>query len=66
MKAEEFEQLTPEESVAKEVEMREQLFRLRFQLSMGQADGIKKYRALKKDLARLLTVRAQLAARAEA
>ena len=66
MKAEEFEQLTLEESVAKETEMREQLFRLRFQLSMGQADGIKKYRALKKDLARLLTVRAQLAARAEA
>ena len=66
MKAEEFEQLTTVESVAKEAEMREQLFRLRFQLSMGQADGIKKYRALKKDLARLLTVRAQLAARAEA
>lgn len=66
MKAEEFEQLTLEESVAKEAEMREQLFRLRFQLSMGQADGIQKYRALKKDLARLLTVRAQLAARAEA
>ena len=66
MKAEEFEQLTTEESVAKEAEMREQMFRLRFQLSMGQADGIKKYRALKKDLARLLTVRAQLAARAEA
>ena len=66
MKAEEFEQLTQEESVAKEAEMREQLFRLRFQLSMGQAAGIKKYRALKKDLARLLTVRAQLAARAEA
>ena len=62
MKAEQFEQLTTEESVAKEAEMREQLFRLRFQLSMGQADGIKKYRALKKDLARLLTVRAQLAA----
>ena len=39
--------------------MREQLFRLRFQLSMGQVDGIKKYRALKKDLARLLTVRTQ-------
>lgn len=66
MKAEEFEQLTSEESVAKEAEMREQLFRLRFQISMGQADGIKKYRALKKDLARLLTVRAQLAVRAEA
>ncbi len=61
MKAEEFKQLTPEELAAKETEIREQLFRLRFQLSMGQADGIKKYRALKKDLARLLTVRAQTA-----
>ena len=66
MKAEEFEQLSPEESLAKEAEMREQLFRFRFQLSMGQADGLKKYRAMKKDLARLLTVRAQSAARAEA
>ena len=66
MKAEEFEQLTLEESVAKEGEMREQLFRLRFQLSMGQVDGIKKYRALKKDLARLLTVRTQQAAQAGA
>ena len=66
MKSAELKQLTLEESIAKEAEMREQLFRLRFQLSMGQVDGIKKYRALKKDLARLLTVRAQLAARAEA
>ena len=59
MKSAELKQLTLEESIAKEAEMREQLFRLRFQLSMGQVDGIKKYRALKKDLARLLTVRTQ-------
>ena len=66
MKAEEFSQLTPVELDAKEIEIREQIFRLRFQLSMGQVDGIKKYRALKKDLARLLTVRAAQAAQAEA
>ena len=59
MKSAELKQLTLEESIAKEAEMREQHFRLRFQLSMGQVDGIKKYRALKKDLARLLTVRTQ-------
>ena len=59
MKSAELKQFTLEESIAKEAEMREQLFRLRFQLSMGQVDGIKKYRALKKDLARLLTVRTQ-------
>lgn len=34
----------------------EQLFRLRFQMGMGQMEGLKKYRALKKDRARLLTV----------
>jgi large subunit ribosomal protein L29 len=34
----------------------EQLFRLRFQMGMGQTEGLKKYRALKKDRARMLTV----------
>lgn len=34
----------------------EQLFRLRFQMGMGQAEGLKKYRNLKKDRARMLTV----------
>ena len=66
MKAEEFRQLNPDELAAKELELREQMFRLRFQLSMGQADGVKKYRAVKKDLARLLTVRTQQVAQVEA
>ena len=35
---------------------REQMFRLRFQMSMGQMDGVKKTRALRKDRARMLTV----------
>lgn len=34
----------------------EQLFRFRFQMGMGQMEGLKKYRLLKKDRARLLTV----------
>jgi large subunit ribosomal protein L29 len=34
----------------------EQLFRLRFQMGMGQMEGLKKYRVLKKDRARMLTV----------
>jgi large subunit ribosomal protein L29 len=37
-------------------ESQEQLFRLRFQMGMGQTEGLKKYRNLKKDRARLLTV----------
>ena len=38
-------------------QMDEQLFRLRFQMSMGQTDGLKKYREVRKDKARLLTVK---------
>ena len=34
----------------------EQLFRFRFQMGMGQKEGLKKYRGLKKDRARMLTV----------
>ena len=34
----------------------EQMFRLRFQMSMGQMDGVKKFRALRKERARMLTV----------
>ena len=37
-------------------EMEEQRFRLKFQMSMGQTDGLKKLRAMKKDRARMLTV----------
>jgi len=47
-------------------EMTEQLFHLKFQISMGQTDGLKKYRAVKKDRARVLTLlrEREIAARA--
>jgi large subunit ribosomal protein L29 len=32
------------------------MFRLKFQMTMGQTDGVKKYRLLRKDKARMLTV----------
>ncbi len=41
---------------SKELEMREHLFRLKFQLAGGQTDAVKKIRELKKDLARLKTI----------
>ena len=34
----------------------EQLFRLRLQMSMGQNDGLKKIRAMKKTRARIFTI----------
>jgi large subunit ribosomal protein L29 len=37
-------------------ELAEQIFRLRFQLSTGQAEGLKKLREAKKDMARIKTL----------
>jgi large subunit ribosomal protein L29 len=37
-------------------EMDEQLFRLQFQMRMGQTDGLKKVRLMKKDRARIYTI----------
>jgi large subunit ribosomal protein L29 len=38
------------------LETQEQLFRLKFQIGMGQAEGVKRYRELRKDRARMLGV----------
>ena len=43
----------------------DQLFRFRFQMGMGQMEGLKKYRNLKKDRARMLTVLAEKKAAGE-
>ena len=37
-------------------ETNEQIYRLRLQILMGQTDGVKKYRTLRKDRARVLTI----------
>jgi len=54
--AEKFRALDPAELDKQLREGAEQLFRLRFQMSMGQMDGIKKVRTLRKERARILTV----------
>ena len=56
MRAEKLRELDDNELRAQEQEIGEQIFRLRFQLGMGQTDGLKKYRVLKKDRARIRTV----------
>ena len=49
-----------DELLAQEKDLTEMIFRLRFQLSMGQAEALKRLREAKKDLARVKTlVRAQ-------
>ena len=41
---------------AQHKDLTEQIFRLRFQLSTGQAEGLKKLREAKRDFARIKTV----------
>ena len=54
--AEKFRALDPAELDKQLREGAEQMFRLRFQMSMGQMDGVKKVRVLRKERARILTV----------
>jgi large subunit ribosomal protein L29 len=56
MKADKIRELDSDELRRQAVEIREQNFRLRFQLSMGQSDGLKKLRNIRKDRARILTI----------
>jgi large subunit ribosomal protein L29 len=56
MKAEKIREIDAKDLAVKAREIDEQLFRLRFQMAMGQMEGLKKYRELKKDRARMLTI----------
>ena len=56
MKAQSIRDLDENEIKAKLKEMDEQMFRLHFQMSMGQMDGLKKARQMKKDRARIYTI----------
>jgi len=56
MELEKIRNLSDAELVALEKTSAEQLFRLRFQVSLGQNDGVKKLRELRKEIARLKTV----------
>ena len=59
MKVDKIRQLDSAEVAKQAKEIKEQMFRLRFQMSMCQMDGLKKYREIKKDRARMLTVQRQ-------
>ena len=48
--------LSADELQAQEAEMKEQMFRLRFQWSMGQTETLKRLRELRRDQARMQTI----------
>ncbi len=56
MKADKIRELDGTELGRELASMGEQMFRLKFQMKMGQMEGLKKYRGLKKDRARMLGV----------
>jgi large subunit ribosomal protein L29 len=56
MEVEKIRNLNPDELAEQQRESAEQLFRLKFQMKMGQTGGLKKMRELRKDLARIKTI----------
>ena len=59
MKANELRKLSTAELVAKEKELKEELFNLRFRLATGQLDNTMQISSVKRDIARALTVQTQ-------
>ncbi|HXZ42359.1 MAG TPA: 50S ribosomal protein L29 [Terriglobales bacterium] len=56
MKPEKVRNLTDEELSHQERDLNDQLFKLKFQLNMGQTESLKKIRGLRKDIARVKTI----------
>jgi large subunit ribosomal protein L29 len=66
VKADKVREMSAEELNAKERELSEQLFKLRFQKSIGQLDNALKIRETRRDIARVKTVLRQKRAQAAA
>ena len=56
MKIQELKELSADELKTKEVELQDQLFKLRFQKSLGQLDSPMKVKNVKRDIARIKTL----------
>jgi large subunit ribosomal protein L29 len=56
MKAEQIREMSVDDLRGKEKELQEQLFKLRFQKSIGQLDNALKLRETRRDIARVKTV----------
>jgi large subunit ribosomal protein L29 len=56
MKVDKIRNLTEVELSHQERELADQLFKLKFQLNMGQTESLKKSRGLRRDIARVKTI----------
>lgn len=59
MRPAEIRELSTEELIKKESELREDVFRLRFKLSTGELEDTSKIKQAKKDIARIKTILGQ-------
>ena len=62
---EKYRDMKHEELQLQERELAEQVFRLRFQMSSGQSEGLKKLREARRDLARVKTLLHERASKSE-
>ena len=56
MKVDKIRNLTDAELSHQERDLADQLFKLKFQMNMGQTESLKKIRGLRKDIARVKTI----------
>ncbi|HXM59309.1 MAG TPA: 50S ribosomal protein L29 [Terriglobales bacterium] len=56
MKSEKIRNLTDDELRHQERDLNDQLFKLKFQLNMGQTESLKKLRGMRRDIARVKTI----------
>jgi large subunit ribosomal protein L29 len=59
METDKIRNLTSDELVQQEKDSMDQLFRLKFQMKMGQTESLNKIRGLRKDIARIKTIARQ-------
>lgn len=59
MKAKEIRELNEDELETKEQELKDQLFKLKFQHALGQLENAMKMKQIRKDLARIQTIRVE-------
>ena len=60
MKPTEIRELSLDEMEVKEAELKDQLFKLRFQNALGQLENSMKLKTIKKDLARIKTIQREI------
>jgi large subunit ribosomal protein L29 len=66
MKANELRELAEDELIRKKAELKDQLFKLRFQHELGQLENAAKLQTIRKDIARIETLLTEMRSKAKA